>query len=182
CSRGHPARHTGGPRDNPPCDARLGLRPCSRYDKCAPAGLREVPPNTHGTSMPKTPPGRRPDPMAREVDRLLTRLAQIGPQAQRNGAAHATTPVGVKVTPTQFVGVASSPEPTRNQLLALWARVLLGATLGVVMTQWPYPHSCDLPLLGYLGAVTMVILAGSWLAFASWRLRSGPAHILSLIL
>jgi len=132
--------------------------------------------------MPKTPPGRRPDPMAREVDRLLTRLAQIGPQAQSNGAAHATTPVGGKVTPTQFVGVASSPEPTRNQLLALWARVLLGATLGVVMTQWPYLLSCDLPLLGYLGAVTMVILAGSWLAFASWRLRSGPAHILSLIL
>src|SRR4029077_9954366 len=114
--------------------------------------------------------------------RLLTRLAQIGPQAQSNGAAHATTPVGGKVTPTQFVGVASSPEPTRNQLLALWARVLLGATLGVVMTQWPYPHSCDLPLLGYLGAVTMVILAGSWLPFASWLLRSGPAHILSLIL
>ncbi len=133
--------------------------------------------------MPKTPPGRRPDPMAREVDRLLTRLAQIGPQAHGNGAAHATAPVGGKVTPTQFVGIASSDAtPTRSRLLALWARVLLGATLGVVMTQWPYPHSCDLPLLGYLGAVTMVILAGSWLAFASWRLRSGPAHILSLIL
>ncbi len=77
---------------------------------------------------------------------------------------------------------SSDATPTRSRLLALWARVLLGATLGVVMTQWPYPHSCDLPLLGYLGAVTTVILAGSWLAFASWRLRSGPAHILSLIL
>ncbi len=50
------------------------------------------------------------------------------------------------------------------------------------MTQWPYPYGCGLPLLGYLGAVSTVLLTGAWIAFASWKLRSGVTHILSLIL
>jgi hypothetical protein len=60
--------------------------------------------------------------------------------------------------------------------------MLLGTALGGVMAQWPYPHGCGWPLLGYLGAVATVMLTGAWIAFASWKLRSGPAHILSLIL
>jgi hypothetical protein len=60
--------------------------------------------------------------------------------------------------------------------------VLLGIALGAMMTQWPYPYQCDLPLLGYLGAVATVLVVGAALAFDSWRLRSGPAHVLSLIL
>jgi heme A synthase len=60
--------------------------------------------------------------------------------------------------------------------------MLLGAALGGVMTQWPYPQSCGWPLVGYLGAVGTVILSGAWIAFASWKLRSGLVHILSLIL
>ena len=50
------------------------------------------------------------------------------------------------------------------------------------MTQWPYPHGCDLPLLGYLGGVATVVLAGIWVAYAAWGLRSGPVHVLSLVL
>ena len=60
--------------------------------------------------------------------------------------------------------------------------MLLGITLGVVMTQWPYPQSCGWPLAGYLGAVVTVIFSGAWIAFASWKVRSGFVHILSLIL
>jgi hypothetical protein len=61
-------------------------------------------------------------------------------------------------------------------------RLLLGILLGGAMTQWPYAHGCDLPLLGYLGAVATVMLGGAWIAFAAWRLRSGLAHVLSLML
>ena len=50
------------------------------------------------------------------------------------------------------------------------------------MTQWPYPNGCGLPLLGYLGAVLAVLLSAAWIAFDSWRLRSGVPHILALIL
>jgi hypothetical protein len=60
--------------------------------------------------------------------------------------------------------------------------MLLGVTLGGAMTQWPYPHGCGWPLLGYLGAVVVVMLAGGWTAVASWKLRSGVVHVLSLIL
>jgi heme A synthase len=60
--------------------------------------------------------------------------------------------------------------------------MLLGIALGGVMTQWPYPQSCGWPLAGYLGAVVTVIFTGAWIAFASWKLRNGLVHILSLIL
>jgi hypothetical protein len=50
------------------------------------------------------------------------------------------------------------------------------------MILWPYPHACGWALLGYLGAVAAVLLAGAWIAFASWRMRSGVTHLLSLVL
>jgi len=67
-------------------------------------------------------------------------------------------------------------------MLGLWIRVLLGASLGIMMTQWPYPHECGWLLAGYLASVGTVVLGGAWIAFMSWRLRSGPAHLLALLL
>jgi hypothetical protein len=67
-------------------------------------------------------------------------------------------------------------------VVSLWARVLLGTALGVLMTQWPYANGCGLPLLGYLGGVLTVLLAGGWIAFESWKQRSGITHIAALIL
>jgi hypothetical protein len=133
--------------------------------------------------MPKSPRDRRPDPMAREVDRLLAQLTNGGSQPDRDHGAGDRAPAPRSRTRRTFLGVASSADaPTRGDLVALWARVLLGVVLGGLMTQWPYPHGCGLPLFGYLGAVGTVMLAGAWIAFASWKLRSGVAHILSLIL
>jgi len=129
--------------------------------------------------MPKTPTGPRPDPMTREVDRLLAQLTRNSPGPERENGTLPVTNSGKR----RFVGVARSTEPpTRAELMGLWARVLLCVGLGAVMTQWPYPHGCDLPLAVYLGAVAMVVIAGAWIAFASWRLRSGVPHILSLML
>jgi len=71
---------------------------------------------------------------------------------------------------------------TRTDLIALWARVLLGTALGVMITQWPYVHGCGLPLVEYIGAVTMVIVAGGWVAVASWTRRHAAVHVLALLL
>lgn len=65
--------------------------------------------------------------------------------------------------------------------VALWARVSLGLVLGAAITQWPYRSACGWALSAYLGAVLAVALAGGWTAFASWKARSAPAHVLSLI-
>jgi len=133
--------------------------------------------------MPKTPSGSQPDPMMREVDRLLAGLARVGADAPP--APNRAPPGGgaSAARSRSFVGVArSTTAPTRADLVALWARVLLGIGLGGVMTQWPYANGCGWPLVGYLGAVAVVMLAGGWTASASWRLRSGPAHVVSLIL
>ena len=129
--------------------------------------------------MPKTPTGPRPDPMTREVDRLLAQLARNGSSPEREGDSPPVTSSGKR----RFVGVARAMDaPTRRELIGLWARVLLGVVLGLVMTQWPYPHRCDLPLAGYLAAVSMVMVTGAWIAFSSWRMRSGVPHVLSLML
>lgn len=127
--------------------------------------------------MPNTPPNPRPDPLAREVDRLLAQLAGGGsarPVATRSTAAASR--------PRYTVGSAAGEPPTRADHVALWAELLLALALGGLMTQWPYTHGCDWPLLGYLGAVSMVLLAGGATALVSWRLRSGAAHLLSLLL
>lgn len=133
--------------------------------------------------MPKTPRDRQPEPMAREVDRLLAQLANVGSQPARDQGPRGGAPAPHPVTRPRSPGVAPSiAAPPRGHLVALWTRVLLGIALGGWMTQWPYPYGCGSPLLGYLGAVLTVLLTGAWIAFASWKLRSGVTHILSLIL
>ena len=110
--------------------------------------------------MPKYPPGSKPDPMAREVDRLLARLENSGPRAAHdhdpsrgNGRARPTTPRKPRMV------VLSAHGPPRRQLVALWAELLLAIALGGAITQWPYSHRCDLPLLGYFGAVALITVA-----------------------
>ena len=154
--------------------------------------------------MSKTPPGQRPDPMEREVDRLLAQLAQVGgpPGHDRSEARESAS--ASSVTPRPMAVGAAGPaagakradrrrgerrrgdrrrgDPKRGDLLGLWGRVLLGLVLGAAMTQWPYPHACGWALLGYSAAVAAVVLAGAWIAFASWKLRRGFPHVLSLLL
>jgi hypothetical protein len=66
--------------------------------------------------------------------------------------------------------------------VALWSELALVIALGGAITQWPYPHRCDLPLLGYLGAVATIALAAGWIGLSSWRLRTGVPHLLALML
>jgi len=131
--------------------------------------------------MPNTPPGSRPDPMMREVDRLLAQLEQTAPKLEASPLEHPREAPTPRQVPTKFAEVATSA-PKRGRVAALWSGMFLAVALGVMMTQWPYPKDCGLHLLGYLGAVATVLLAGAGIAFESWRLRSGLAHVLSLIL
>jgi hypothetical protein len=126
--------------------------------------------------MATTPNDPQAQAMEREVNRLLAQLAHAG--AEPIGAP-APPPVA---RPRSSGAARSGAASPRWSLAALWGRVILTVVLGGAMTQWPYPHACGWPLLGYLGAVAIVLLAGSWIAFASWRLRNGVTHLLSLVL
>jgi hypothetical protein len=135
-----------------------------------------------GPTMTKPQGTPRPDPMAREVDRLLAGLAGRGAepdsdQPTRSGAQR--SPSAPRRAPRPRTRTDAI---TRGDLLALWARVGLGAAFGVMITQWPYVHACGLPLLQYLGAVAMVGVAGGWIAVASWSRRHAPSHVLALLL
>jgi hypothetical protein len=124
--------------------------------------------------------GRQPEPMEREVDRLLAQLSHFG-SAITPAPEPRATPAPAHII-LHRPAAPSAAAATRRDLLALWARALLAVALGGLMTQWPYPHGCGWPLLGYLGAVFTVLLAASWVGIATWKLRSAAAHILSLIL
>ena len=117
--------------------------------------------------------------------------ARVGACALERGAGE----VGARDVPTAVSAVAGTVSgrnaprvarqtqaPTRADYIALWARVFLGIVLGGMMTQWPYSHGCGLSLVEYLGAVAMVMVAGTWIAIASWRLRNAPSHVLGLLL
>jgi hypothetical protein len=124
----------------------------------------------------------QPDPMTREVDRLLAGLANIGSQPDRDHRPSGQAPSPSPVARRRPSRSRPTEPSTRGDRVALWARVFIGIVLGSAITQWPYPHGCGLPLLGYLGAVAIVMVTGAWIAVASWRLRSEVAHILGLLI
>ena len=103
------------------------------------------------------------------VDQLLRKLRPFDRSyvAEREHATGARTFSRVRSrTPLRPAGV--------------WARVMLGMLLGAALTQWPYPHACEKPLILYLVAVSTVLVAGLWGAHASWRSRMGFAHVIAL--
>ncbi|MGH7628872.1 MAG: hypothetical protein ACREOF_05705 [Gemmatimonadales bacterium] len=124
------------------------------------------------------------DPMSEVVDRLLAQLSGA-PSGPRNRWAPTRNGRGARAAST-VVGSARDEraldDASPRELIGFWARVTLALLLGALMTQWPYSHDCGVALLGYTGAVVTVIVAGSWIAFASWRRRNAYAHVLALIL
>jgi heme A synthase len=125
--------------------------------------------------MPRPSRGTEGDSLARDVDRLL---------AQLSGGGHAAAaPPSTSIPQRRITRVSSSTTTiSRAVAVGLWARVALGVTLGALVTQWPYPRACGWSLAAYLGAVSMVVVAGLWIALVSWKLRSGAAHAVAFLL
>jgi hypothetical protein len=111
--------------------------------------------------------------MARVVDRLLAQLPGL------QGAAEPAT-AAFRSSAGEF-RVSSGPQVGQPTPVGLWGRVALGIGLGVMMLGWPYFRECGLPLFGYLGAAATVILTGGWSAVTAWKLRSGVAHVLGMV-
>lgn len=133
-------------------------------------------PTNAWSCMPKSPPGREPDPMARVVDRLLAQLPGLQ-------GTHEPSPGPIRrsaATEGRAVTGARRMKPPTSS--GLWGRAALGVVLGVMMTGWPYFRECGLPLFGYLCAVAAVVVAGGWIAVTAWKLRSGIVHIVGLVL
>ena len=133
--------------------------------------------------MATTPNDPHAKAMEREVNRLLAQLTHAGAEPigelRPNGSAPTLSPVARPRSSGPTRSVAANPH---WNVAALWGRVGLAFALGAAMILWPYPHACGWALLGYLGAVAAVLLASAWIAFASWRMRSGVTHLLSLVL
>ena len=126
---------------------------------------------------PTSQRGREPDPMAGVVDRLLAQLP--GLQGQPEPPRSAPVRYTYSTPPRTY---AFDAPIVNRQALGMWIRVFLALSLAITMGGWPYPRACGIPLLGYLAAVIIVILAGAWAGAASWRMRSGMAHVIALVL
>lgn len=122
--------------------------------------------------MPRPSLNPDPDPMALEVDRLLAQIGQ-----EHNGSRRA----GGALNSGASSRSAVQRDTSHRDGVLLWIRLALAAGLGVMMTQWPYPFSCDWPLAGYLGAVAAIIITGGWLMMDAWRLRRPVAHVAAMI-
>lgn len=103
-------------------------------------------------------------------------------QLQPESAEQASTPSKRLSVPSGTSASQRAKRANRWASAALWARVAAGLALGMAMTEWPYRTGCGWALSAYLGAVVTIMLSGGWTAFASWKARNGPAHILSLML
>lgn len=80
----------------------------------------------------------------------------------------------------QQAQVAATREGTRTW--GVFLRLTLATLLGVAVLFWPYEARCGLNLAAYLGATSVVAVAGVWSAVWAWRHRSGRAHALALLL
>ncbi|HVD32594.1 MAG TPA: hypothetical protein VNC19_03375 [Gemmatimonadales bacterium] len=116
--------------------------------------------------------------MARVVDRLLAQLPGLQAEPIRSHPSATRFPAVVGGSP----GIARLHESSPSELIGVWLRVLLGLSVGIMMSGWPYATTCGLPLFGYLAALLTVMLTGIWAAVAAWRFRSGLAQIVALIL
>ncbi len=100
-------------------------------------------------------------------------LAEIDKQIARQPATGASAKPAAAASPGAVV--------SSRALFTTWLRVVLGLTLALAMTQWPYLHRCGLNLFLYCGAIVTVIVAGVWSGVSSWYRRLGLAHVLSLL-
>jgi hypothetical protein len=105
-----------------------------------------------------------------DIDKAISRLPSQGPAPAARGGAPVTAPRAAEV-----------PAGGRLATFTTWLRVILGLTLAIGITQWPYPSACGFNLAVYLGAIGAVTVAGLWSSISSWRRRLGLAHTLSLL-
>jgi hypothetical protein len=126
------------------------------------------------------------DDDAAVVDRLLRKLHASNPApgaaTLTNAASHGGfRSSGLDASPGPGANLPA-PGPTPRDLgqVGVWARVGLGVVAAVAVTQWPYARTCGVGLLGYLLAVTTVLVTGFWGAGVSWRGRLASAHVIAL--
>lgn len=121
------------------------------------------------------------DKEMKEVDRLLAKLPTYDPaKPAPGGDPTLRRPAAGGFGGGVSGGARSGGQPGAGTAGAMWFKVGVGVVLAIGVTAWPYSHVCGLKLFFYLIAGATVAITGVWAALASWKRRSGAAHIVSL--
>jgi hypothetical protein len=100
-------------------------------------------------------------------------------EREYDGLPPAPTPARVRAERAEALR-AKEREAALGALVATWARLLLVGALATALWWWPYGRTCGLPLGGFLSAVLMVIVGGSWVAASAWRARLAVPHVIAV--
>lgn len=152
--------------------------------------MAKHPGNSHGSDAA----------LSRVVDTLIRGLgpderdaidAPDSPEQAQNNLATETPPIRqggdqsatiAHATPHKPSAMARSPRWERRLRRWAWLRVALGVLLGLAVLQWPYGRPCGLPLVGYLGVVTFIVMTAFWAGVHTWKTRLATGHTISLAL
>ena len=63
----------------------------------------------------------------------------------------------------------------------VWWRLALVLVLCVAIVFWPYAVECGTGLYAYLGAESMIVIGGLWVAGWTWRQRMPVMHGVALV-
>jgi hypothetical protein len=108
-----------------------------------------------------------------KIDRAMARLPE--PAAPPAPGATPAGPAGP--TPGAVSPRVADPRATTTT----WLRVLLVVTLALAMPLWPYARGCGFGLFAYLGAASVVVVAGGWASISTWHRRRPVGHVLAIL-
>ena len=102
--------------------------------------------------------------------------------AERNHDADARRPSAAAVQARRAAEARERKE--RAERLArrgVWWRLALVLVLCVAIVFWPYAQECGPGLYAYLGAESMIVFGGLWVAAWTWRQRMPGMHGVALL-
>ena len=92
-------------------------------------------------------------------------------------------PTPARVRATRAAAIRDKErEAAVGAMIATWSRLLLVIALATAMWWWPYGRSCGLPLYGFVGSVSVVVLGSIWTAARAWRARLALPHVIAMAL
>lgn len=104
------------------------------------------------------------------------------PRADRDADAEPRRPSAAALQARRAAEARARKEKAERLMrFGIWGRLALVLVLCVAIAFWPYAQECGVGLYAYLGAESMIVIGGLWVATCTWRERMPALHGLALL-